>query len=354
MARPGVTYIEVATAAERLVSAGQTPTIDRIREVVGGGSKSTLAPLLKRWREMQDKGAEGRAVGLPAALVEAVKALYEQVEAGADQRIATARQDFTLTQQELQQALEGTEGQVSVLTTRQDELTRELVTVETENQRLRQALVEAEKREVKREAQLTGATTRVDELKAALTEVRQENRDIRGHFEHYQHRIAEDRQQERADARARQQQLEGQLARVTRQLTAAEEALANAQAAHTQDQEQLAALRDAVQGLQHEVALKRQENGALTYRCQTATEENQTLTHQNERLQQTVSTVMAEQARANQEAAGLKQALEKAEAAQTAAMDRISLLEAENKHLIEEKAIVQGQLLQVQNSLAGK
>lgn len=352
MARPGVTYTEVATAADRLVSEGQTPTIERVRVAVGGGSNSTLAPLLRRWRATLDDGVEGRAGGLPAALLDAVKALYAQVEAEADARIATVEQEFAAAREELQQTVAAAEGQVAALTVGRDEITQKLETAEKQNQGLREALAKAEKQEVKREAQLTSATTRVDELKAALTEARQENRDIRGHFEHYQHRIAEDRERERADGQARQQQLETQLARVTSALAAADGALVDAQAARAQDQEQLAGLRDAVQGLQYEVALKRQEIATLTHRCQTATEENQTLTCQNEGLQQTVNTLTAEQAAVSQAAAGLRQALEKAEAARTAVMDKMVLLEKENRHLIEEKAMVQGQLLQVQNSLA--
>lgn len=351
MARPGVTYTEVATAADRLVSEGQSPTIDRIREAVGGGSKSTLAPLLKRWRATQEGDGEGRAVGLPTALVEAVKALYEQVEQGADHRIAVAQQDFTAAHEKLQQALAAADKQIAELTGRRDEVTQLLEAVEAQNQQLQQALAEAEKGAVKREAQLSTATIRIDELKAALAEARQENRDIRGHFEHYQQRIAEDRERERANTRALTQQLEGQLAQVTRELTAAEEALADVRSARIQDQEQLMELREAVQGLQHEVALKKQGIENLTQRYQTATEENQALARQNEVLQQTVNTLTAEQAAANQEAAGSKQALEKAEAARLEAMDRICLLEEENRHLIEEKAMVQGQLLQLQGSL---
>ena len=46
MARSGVLYVHVAQAAARLVAAGHSPTIDRIRADLGGtGSKSTIAPL---------------------------------------------------------------------------------------------------------------------------------------------------------------------------------------------------------------------------------------------------------------------------------------------------------------------
>ena len=48
MARTGVRYYDVAQAADALQEIGLEPTIDRVRERLGTGSKSTLAPLLKR------------------------------------------------------------------------------------------------------------------------------------------------------------------------------------------------------------------------------------------------------------------------------------------------------------------
>ncbi|OES24292.1 plasmid replication region DNA-binding N-term family protein, partial [Alteromonas macleodii] len=41
MARAGVTYHDVAKAAEAIKSRHQEPTVDRVREHLGTGSKST-------------------------------------------------------------------------------------------------------------------------------------------------------------------------------------------------------------------------------------------------------------------------------------------------------------------------
>lgn len=50
MARIGVTYKDIAEASETIKSRGQEPTVDRVREYLGTGSKSTIAPHLKQWR----------------------------------------------------------------------------------------------------------------------------------------------------------------------------------------------------------------------------------------------------------------------------------------------------------------
>ena len=78
MARAGVTYHDVAKAAEAIRSQRQEPTVDRVREHLGTGSKSTIAPLLKRWRS--DNGEAADIGGLPNDLIEVVKSLHERVQ----------------------------------------------------------------------------------------------------------------------------------------------------------------------------------------------------------------------------------------------------------------------------------
>jgi len=92
MARAGVTYHDIAKAAEAIKTQGQEPTVDRVREHLGTGSKSTIAPLLKRWRS--DNGEAADVSGLPNDLVEVVKSLHERVQQMADHRIEQARQEF--------------------------------------------------------------------------------------------------------------------------------------------------------------------------------------------------------------------------------------------------------------------
>lgn len=53
MGRYGVTYLDVVNAATEIQSAGQNPTVDAVRQRLGTGSKSTIAPYLKQWRNKQ-------------------------------------------------------------------------------------------------------------------------------------------------------------------------------------------------------------------------------------------------------------------------------------------------------------
>ncbi|PMV96507.1 MULTISPECIES: DNA-binding protein [unclassified Pseudomonas] len=109
MARSGVLYVHVAQAAAQLVAAGHNPTIDGIRAALGGtGSKSTIAPLLKRWKAAHPGTLAQAELGLPAELVLAVKGVYEKVQVEAAlqlQNVVEAHQAETAAlQEQLQQA----------------------------------------------------------------------------------------------------------------------------------------------------------------------------------------------------------------------------------------------------------
>ena len=119
MARSGVLYLHVAQAATQLVAAGHNPTIDSIRVALGGtGSKSTIAPLLKRWKAAHPGTLAQAELGLPAELVLALKGLYEKVQAEAavqlQQAVAAHQAEADALQEQLQQAFVERDAQLSV------------------------------------------------------------------------------------------------------------------------------------------------------------------------------------------------------------------------------------------------
>jgi len=71
MARKGITYDEVAAVADRLVSQGELPTIQRVRDELGTGSPNTIHKHLTGWKETQPQ-AQREVVTLPDALAEAL------------------------------------------------------------------------------------------------------------------------------------------------------------------------------------------------------------------------------------------------------------------------------------------
>jgi chromosome segregation ATPase len=118
MARPGVTYTEVAEAANQLLGLGKNPTIEQIRHLLGTGSSTTLANHLRQWKNQQEKNQiVALKEDLPEDLVALMKGLWQRVVAEAEGKIA---ENVTLHQRQL------------------DELVPELKKYKTNNQRWQQ------------------------------------------------------------------------------------------------------------------------------------------------------------------------------------------------------------------------
>ena len=69
----------VAEAAERILADGNNPTQSAVRAALGGGSYSTIAPLLQEWREKREEAAELAEVDLPDAIANAGSDLLARV-----------------------------------------------------------------------------------------------------------------------------------------------------------------------------------------------------------------------------------------------------------------------------------
>lgn len=72
MARTGITYEEVSTAADSLIAKGEQPTINAIRSVLGTGSPNTIHRHLTLWKQSAIPSEQRKAPELPSALQEAI------------------------------------------------------------------------------------------------------------------------------------------------------------------------------------------------------------------------------------------------------------------------------------------
>lgn len=131
MARSGIRYEEVRDAAETLLGRGLNPTIQRVRELLGTGSNTTISEHLKSW---QQRLAEAPKIVLPPTVPEAVmtaldafwkiavqhaEAAFEEQRSAAARAVAEAEQarDAALADQRQAQA-EAAESHQQLETTR--------------------------------------------------------------------------------------------------------------------------------------------------------------------------------------------------------------------------------------------
>ncbi|MGH8332713.1 MAG: DNA-binding protein, partial [Pseudomonas sp.] len=213
MARSGVLYVHVANAAARLVAEGQNPTIDSIRAALGGtGSKSTLAPLLKRWKGAHPGTLAQAEWGLPAELVLALKDVYEKVQAQAVQQLAHSEQAHQAATAALEEQLQQAVGERDVLLSLQEQQAQALAAAGTRLQGLDETVHRQEIALASLGSEKIGLEQRLADRIAEVTSLAQQREQGRVQFEHYQVSVAQQRSDERQAAEQRHHRQEQELA----------------------------------------------------------------------------------------------------------------------------------------------
>ncbi len=94
MARLGVTYQDIANAAEQIKGQGKQPTIELIRNLLGTGSTTTIANHLRNWRaEQNDDTSVAIKENLPPEFISMMKGLWQRLQARADDQVAIVKQE---------------------------------------------------------------------------------------------------------------------------------------------------------------------------------------------------------------------------------------------------------------------
>lgn len=141
MARSGVQYEDVQRAIDDLLARGESPSVQKVREVLGTGSFTTISEHLREWRRRRE---ENRDVppprGMPAALQELAEALWQKAQESANAALAHYREEA--------------DGRVEAAETRVAEARRQAE--------------DASQREAALAAHLTATEQRLEERSAAL------------------------------------------------------------------------------------------------------------------------------------------------------------------------------------------
>ncbi|MDR3477082.1 MAG: DNA-binding protein [Gammaproteobacteria bacterium] len=107
MSRPGVTYQDIAAAANQAKGQGKNITIENIRAILGTGSISTISHHLKKWKEAESSTQQiASKENLPEELVSLIKGLWERLTQQAENRITEMENHYQVTILELQESQE--------------------------------------------------------------------------------------------------------------------------------------------------------------------------------------------------------------------------------------------------------
>jgi len=212
MARPGITYFDVAKAAIQLREQNLRPSIEAVRLLLGTGSNSTINQHLRQWRQHHGNQIECEQ-GLPESLLIAVKGTYDAICAQANSQLEKITLEHKQSTDELQLKQTSLEKkyyqivqQKSQLESSADQAEEEKLALEKLNQQLNHTIHE----------KITETNALSDKLSDRETQINRLTQQI-NHFQasldHYRNAIREERITEK-------QAFEGDLSVLKKQLAA--------------------------------------------------------------------------------------------------------------------------------------
>ncbi|PIE82841.1 MAG: hypothetical protein CSA09_04640 [Candidatus Contendobacter odensis] len=175
MARSGIRYEDVQSAAESLLGRGLNPTIQRIREVLGTGSNTTISEHLKSWQQhMADTPKAILPPSIPEAVTTALNIFWKTAVQHAEDIFAEQRQ---LAAQSVAEAEKSRDQAINAQQAAQADTARHIEQLDIERKAVRkltdQLLVEQERRTTA-ESAIQAAEQRVVIAQDNITQIRHE------------------------------------------------------------------------------------------------------------------------------------------------------------------------------------
>jgi septal ring factor EnvC (AmiA/AmiB activator) len=349
LGRTGITYQEVSKAIATLQGQQKTPTVDHIREILGTGSKSTIARFLREWKAKQ--GLQNEDTGrLPTDLLALVTGLWDRLQEKVDKQTIEYQQTSDTKIAEIQQELHQcqhrqTEGQLKI-----HQLEEQLHQQTEENTQLKSALANAQQAKIIGEERATALEYNQQESKAENQRLHQLLKHVQKNFEHYQSTTQNLREEQSLLAEKQQNEYEQRLSLLLGQVNTA----ISEKYAYQAQYEQLAKSHESLMA-EHEM-LKQQEAEIrsqyeiLKITCNKNQQDYEILKGENKAY---VAELTALQHTTLELQFSIKSKDEKIsfqEGAIAKANDKIGTLRHEYQFALHEKSVFEGQLKQALSS----
>lgn len=340
MGRAGVTLQEVEKAALQLQGRGKNPSVDAVREVIGTGSKSTIAQHLRDWKSQQSYGA-GK---LPQDLLALVTGLWERLNLEADQRITEIEVLSGEQLQELKQTFTKLHQDHAHLQKlfHQSEETR--IAEQISKEKLEKELLKEQQEHAKLLERHQATTRQLEDSKSENARLHQLANNIQANLEHYQNAIQQLRTEQNLAAEKQQIQfqqeateLQRELALLRKQLKEHEQQIACNNVELNQLhllQQQLESMKKNTQDHSHQLVLLKERNEKYQQQLQVA---NNDLSEKNRHFIE-----------CEKQMAILADHNNRLQNQLLAAEDKIELLRQEKLFLAQEKSELQGHLNQLE------
>lgn len=220
MARPGVTYTEVSTAAQQLVAAGKFPTIETIRRILGTGSNSTLSAHLRMWKAQQDQTQLiATKENLPEELIAVLKGLWERVMNQSEDKIFTIKQEIQQEREQLVQEVARLQRDNAIAQQQYQHIKQERDSFTHEKYVVEQLQANAKIEIATLTEKLAGFEQQSQEKQARIDELHRQNQQVQANLEHYRTASLEQRRYEQ-----QQKQLEQTILQLNQELSKTKQA----------------------------------------------------------------------------------------------------------------------------------
>lgn len=329
MARAGILYSQVAQSAAKLAAEGKNPTVDSVREALGGtGSKSTIAPMLKRWKSEHQETVAEAELGLPAELVHAVKGVYDKLQADLAQQLESARENHQQEQEAMAERLKQATVDARALTDERYHLEHDLAQLKAIHDRLQKDHHAADVALTAAQTENAGMQQRLADRAAEVHSLTQQLTQARVQFEHFQETTARQRTEERQAFEQRIARLEQELANSQQRQSAQQATIAQQETRLTQLTTDNERLHQSLHSAKAELGTAKGERDQFAYQAKELSAARDELGRQLETAQQALMDAKMAAAIAQKQAEMSAQQMASAEAkAEKADQERLGLIQ---------------------------
>ena len=350
MGRIGITYHEVAKAISTLQGLQKNPTVDHIREVLGTGSKSTIARFLREWKSKNGLQNDDDGM-LPSDLLNVVKGLWDALQEKADNQSAENIKEYDEKIAQLQL-------QLSQYRQSQSESAAKIHTLEEQNHRkteeinaLKQELNAEQHEKIKITERAANLESNKGLAQAETERLHQLLKHAQDNLEHYQTATQQLRQEQALQIEKQRSEYEQKISQLQKQIESIFAEKTNYQAQCVQlnkTHEQLEIDHKALVLQYNEMQQEHSILKATDEKMQKDYEQLVTTHHQQsqnlEGKHHTVIELQIKLKTADEKITALENELSKAN-------DKVNALRHDHQFTAQEKANLEGQLKQFQGVL---
>jgi chromosome segregation ATPase len=354
MARPGVTYQDIANAAHELKGQEKRVTIENVRAILGTGSIGTINQHLRKWKEAQatTQGVAAKE-NLPESLIALMKGLWEGVLDQSSEQFYPVEEAYKQEILELKAELEKYKNNNQRWQKMFNQWQQEKASLANENLTLEQALEFAHKENQSLQDKQDGLHHQLQEKQERIDELHRLHQQTQHNLEHYRESAREQRLLDQQQFESEKQRLLAEIKILKEKEVTQHQEIILFEKKNTSLLESNQFLEQNYSQCQKEIEQLKVEIKVVEKECHEYRASCETYQNQNKQLLATSSKQSSQMIEHQAENKILLNKLGDLTNELSTIKDQHKLASHEKWEIMQEKASLEGQLKQMQKSFAG-